>query len=114
MVHFSLQQSKVLLMHPTICLQDVLTFIVSASKEDRKRISSEMAYMRDSDIADAKYSLTRGEVVHFEPNKRGYPHFIIGTVMKINQKTVNIKPNDGGRMWKVTASLLKKGAPPAR
>jgi hypothetical protein len=95
----------------TVSLQDVLNFIAASTKEDRARISSTLSYMHMADIDEVKYSLNRGDVVHFNVNKRNYPRTVTGTVIKINNKTILVKPNDGGRTWRVTASLLKKGEP---
>tara|TARA_R110000787_G_scaffold255235_1_gene360531 strand:+ start:248 stop:559 length:312 start_codon:yes stop_codon:yes gene_type:complete len=56
----------------------------------------------------AKHMFVVGDKVHF--NNKGKT--IEGYVNKINQKTIAVKPHNGGRGWKVPASWLKHTAPP--
>lgn len=91
-------------------LDDALAFIRMCTPEERKSLSSAIYSYRSMDIQDAKHELSRGEVVQFNPKKRGYPETIVGTITGINKKTVTIAPVNGGRPWRVTADLVKPAA----
>jgi len=88
-------------------LDDALAFIRKATPEERKRIASCVYDYRQDDIQDAKAELKRGMRVYFNVNKRGYPPVIRGTITAILQKNVTVKPDNGGRPWRVRADVVK-------
>jgi hypothetical protein len=95
----------------SISIDSVVSAIYNGtfSKEDRSRISEALSVMRSDDIADAKATFRIGDKVKFTVRKRGWgPRVVTGTVVKKNVKTIHVRPTDGGREWRVTASLLEK------
>lgn len=91
-------------------LDDALAFVRSCTPEERKSLASAVYSYRSMDIQDAKHELSRGDLVSFEPKKRGYPRTIEGKIQAINKKTVTIQPTNGGQRWRVQADLVKKVA----
>ncbi len=91
---------------PTI--GEVLEFVFSATKEDRARIGQALNSCRNEDIFDAKMEFKVGDKVKFEPKKRNYPRVVYGVITRKNVKTFNVRPEHGGREWKVTASFVQK------
>lgn len=89
-------------------LDDALAFIRVATPEERKSLASAIYTYRSMDIQDAKAELGRGDIVVFNPNKRGYPQTIEGRIESINKKTVTIKPTVGGPKWRVQADMVRK------
>jgi hypothetical protein len=89
-------------------LTQVLDFIREASAEDMKSIVNAFNEARNHRIAEAKDEFKVGDKVMFHVNKRGWPRTIRGVIIRKNVKTFQVRPNDGGREWKVTASLVKK------
>ncbi len=91
-----------------ITLSDVLSFIASADRETRRVVNREILAMGNEDdrakVSEFKY----GDKVKFEPRKRGYPSVITGTIVKRNIKTIQIRPDNGGPVWRVSASLVSK------
>ena len=51
------------------------------------------------------YSFDRGDKISFRSNKTGQT--IVGTVERVNQKTLSITASDGTR-WKVSSTLVNK------
>lgn len=96
-----------------LTLSQVLAFIHTASKEDRVHINRALSSAREEDIYDAKREFRVGDRVMFKVNKRGYPRVVRGVITQKNVKTFHVRPNDGGRDWKVTASLVEKDDQPA-
>lgn len=98
---------------PNITVDDVIRFIRSASKDDRRWISSALSEVHNEEIAAARAEFRIGDRVKFTVRKRGWGNRTIrGTVVRKNVKTIHVRPNDGGREWKVTASLLQKDEDP--
>lgn len=97
---------------PTIT--EVLQFVFSASKEDRTRIAQAIGSCRNDDIMDAKMEFKVGDKVKFNPGKRNYPFVVYGVLTRKNVKTFNVRPEHGGREWKVTASMVQKDDRPAK
>jgi hypothetical protein len=93
---------------PTVTLSQVLEFIYQSSITDRKAIGQALNSARNEDIATAKAEFKVGDKVMFKVTKRGYPRVIRGVILRKNIKTFHVRPNDGGREWKVTASLVEK------
>lgn len=91
---------------PTI--NEVLEFVFAASKEDRSRISQALRSCFSDDILDAKMEFKIGDKVKFSPRKRNYPSVIYGVLTRKNVKTFNVRPEHGGREWRVTASVVQK------
>lgn len=89
-------------------ITDVLNFVFSATKEDRSRIAQALSSCRNDDILDAKIEFKIGDKVKFEPRKRNFPRVIYGVLTRKNVKTFNVRPENGGREWRVTASLVQK------
>lgn len=93
---------------PTVTLSQVLDFIYASSVSDRKAIGQALNSARNEDIATAKAEFKVGDKVMFRVTKRGYPRVIRGVIVRKNIKTFHVRPNDGGREWRVTASLVQK------
>jgi hypothetical protein len=91
---------------PTI--SEILDFVYSASREDRARIQQVLSLCRCDDILTARMQFRVGDWVKFEVKKRGYKYTVRGIVTQKNVKTIHVRPGDGSREWKVTASLLQK------
>jgi len=91
-----------------ITLYEVLEFIRMSDREVRRAVNREILALGNDDdrakVAEFKY----GDKVKFTVRKRGYPPVIFGTIVKRNVKTIEVKPDNGGRNWKVSASLLSK------
>ena len=92
----------------TITLAQVLDFIYEASVSERKAIGQVLNSAREEDIANAKAEFRVGDKVMFRVTKRGYSRTIRGVIVRKNIKTFHVRPNDDGREWKVTASLVQK------
>jgi len=93
----------------TTTLNDVLSFIFAgATKEDRATIGRALNSCRNDDILTARMEFKIGDKVKFNVRKRGCAYSVRGTVVKKNVKTIHVRPAEGGREWRVTASLLQK------
>ncbi len=100
---------------PTVTFQDVIEFLYSkATKEERQSVSRTLSILRDDDIQSAKMEFKVGDKVKFEPRKRNFPRVVYGVVTQKNIKTIHVRPEHGGREWKVTASLLERDDRPAK
>lgn len=86
----------------------VKTAIMSADRNELDMFIR-MIRARQSMIAlETANSLSVGDIVQFDAKTRGV---IVGEILKINQKSVNVKQHGGrGLTWKVYPSLLKKVA----
>lgn len=93
-------------------LSQVLDFIYKATPAERKSIGMALNAARDEEIANARAEFRVGDKVMFKVTKRGYPRTVRGVIVRKNIKTFHIRPNDGGREWKVTASLVQKDDTP--
>jgi hypothetical protein len=84
------------------------TAIMSADSKELD-VLIRMIKARQSIIAqETASSLNVGDVVEFDAKTRGV---IVGEILKINQKSVQVKQRGGrGAIWKVYPSLLKKVA----
>lgn len=91
-----------------ITLSDVLSFIASADRETRRVVNREIIALGNDEDRTARDDFKYGDKVKFSPRKRGYPPVITGTIVKRNIKTIEVRPDNGGRNWKVSASLLSK------
>lgn len=89
-------------------LDQVLEFVYRSTKEDRARIQQALSMCRNDDILTARMEFRVGDKVKFDVKKRGYKYTVRGVVTQKNIKTMHVRPADGGREWKVTASLLQK------
>ncbi len=100
---------------PAVTFQDVIEFLYSkATVEERRSVSKTLNILRDDDIQSVKHDLKVGDKVKFEVKKRGWgPQTVRGTVTRKNQKTIDVR-TEGGKMWKVTASLLQRDDQPAK
>ncbi len=94
-------------------LDDALAFVRKASPEERTRLAEAVYSYCMSDVQHAKVELSCGDLVVFEPKRRNCPTHIHGMVTAINQKTVTIRPINGGRSWRVRADLVRKSEPAA-
>ncbi len=92
-----------------ITLSDVIAFIASADRATRRIVNQHILDMGKEEDRAAIDTFRYGDKVKFVVNKRPYyGSAIVGTIVKRNQKTVEVKPDGGGRNWKVSASLLNK------
>lgn len=92
-----------------ITLADVLSFINSADRETRRVVNREIIALGDEEDRAKRDEFRYGDRVKFKVNKRPYyGQTITGTIVKRNIKTIEVKPDNGGRNWKVSASLLSK------
>lgn len=91
-----------------ITLADVLSFIATADRDTRRIINRDIIAMGDDEDRTKRDEFKYGDKVKFSPRKRGFPSVITGTVVKRNIKTIEVKPDNGGRNWRVSASLLSK------
>lgn len=91
-----------------VTLTQVLDFIYKATESERRAIGGALNSRRNDDILSAKMEFRVGDKVMFKVTKRGYPRVIRGVLTKKNIKTFHVRPNDGGREWKVTASLVQR------
>lgn len=91
-----------------ISLADVLSFIASADRETRRVVNREILAMGNDEDRTKVTEFKYGDKVKFDVRKRGYPPVITGTVVKRNVKTIEVRPDNGGRHWKVSASLVSK------
>lgn len=96
-----------------ITLRQVLDFVYTASKEDRTQIIRALNNARGEEIREARDAFKVGDKVEFTVTKRGWGNTVVGTVVRKNVKTIHVRPADGSREWKVTASLLRKHEPKA-
>lgn len=94
-------------------LSQVLDFIYNSTPAERKSIAMALNSARDEEIANARAEFRVGDKVMFKVTKRGYPRTIRGVIVRKNIKTFHVRPNDGGREWKVTASLVQLDDTPA-
>ncbi len=93
----------------SITLADVLEFVRNADQKTRRAINQEICYQFDAENREAREGFKYGDKVKFTVNKR--PHFgrtFTGTVVKRNVKTIEVKPDSGGRNWRVSAAMLSK------
>jgi len=98
-----------------INIQDVIDFIYNdANKTDRSAISQALNVRRNDDILSARMEFKIGDKVKFNVRKRGYAYTVRGTVVRKNIKTIHVRPAEGGREWRVTASLLQRDEEPAK
>jgi hypothetical protein len=92
-----------------ITLADVLAFIASSDRETRRAVNREIIAMADDEERAARDEFRIGDKVKFSVRKRPYfGRVITGVVVRRNIKTIEVKPDGGGRNWKVAASLLSK------
>jgi len=92
-----------------ITLADVLSFIASTDRETRRIVNREIIALGDEEDRAKLDEFRFGDKVKFTVNKRPfYGRTITGTIVKRNIKTIEVKPDGGGRNWKVSASLLSK------
>ncbi len=89
-------------------LKDVLQFIGSCSRDDRRAIVAEINYVMDEANHKAKAELKVGDKVEFRPGKRNMPSVIRGEVREKRVKRIVVRPDNGGRDWIVPASALTK------
>jgi len=92
-----------------ITLSEVLEFIRAADRDVRRAVNREIIALGDDEDRAKRDELKYGDKVKFTVHKRPYyGRTITGTVVKRNVKTIEVKPDGGGRNWKVSASLLSK------
>lgn len=89
-------------------LDDALAFIRVASQLERESIVQALKNTRSDAIQAVKATIRVGDTVTFTPRRAGYPTTIAGTVTKVNRTTVVVDAAEGGRPWRVTASLVTK------
>lgn len=93
----------------SITLADVLSFINSADRDTRRIVNREILALGDDEDRSKRDEFKYGDKVKFIVNKKPfYGRTITGTVVKRNIKTIEVRPDDGGRNWRVSASLLSK------
>lgn len=78
--------------------------IRSMSMSDLKTLTASIKARYAALNSAAKSSVMIGDLVSFNARAN---HIIVGRVVKINVKTVIVRPNNGGPEWKVSPSLLK-------
>ena len=78
------------------------------TREERSTINQTILYLAGREDAEKRDEFRYGDKVKFSPRKRGWPSVITGTVVKRNVKTIEVRPDNGGRNWRVSASLLSK------
>lgn len=91
-----------------VTLAQVLEFCYSASVAERNSISQALNAARNDDILTARMEYKVGDKVKFDVKKRGYAYTVRGVITQKNVKTFHVRPNDGGREWKVTASVVTR------
>lgn len=92
-----------------ITLSEVLEFIRMSDRDVRRAVNREILALADDEDRAKRDEFKYGDKVKFTVNKRPfYGRTIVGTIVKRNIKTIEVKPDGGGRNWKVSASLLSK------
>lgn len=92
-----------------ITLSEVLEFIRMSDRNVRRALNREIVALGDDEDRAKRDEFKYGDKVKFTVNKRPYyGQTITGTIVKRNIKTIEVKPDSGGRNWKVSASLLSK------
>lgn len=87
-------------------MQDIINQIRTVN--DRAALSEIARAVRDQETWLAKQmtrSLVAGDTVRFDAKTRG---IITGKVIKINPKTVKVRCDRTGMIWRVAASLLER------
>jgi hypothetical protein len=88
--------------------EDLATVMGIVSKLDMDGIQRmyELLKHRQSNIQyHATFNFDNGDRVQFNGK---YGRKIVGSITKINQKTIKVKADDTGVMWTVSPSLLSK------
>lgn len=94
-------------------LRDVIQFISSCSKIDRKAIVAELNFQTALERDKARAQFRVGDRVMFQVSKR--PHYgsvIRGVIVKKNPTTFHVRPDGGGREWRVAIGLIQKDESP--
>jgi hypothetical protein len=87
-----------------ITLAQVLNFVGRATVEDRRHIVEALNGARDREIRNAVRSLDIHDHVEFIDK---YGRVVQGRITKINGKTVQLKADKTGAMWKVSPQLVR-------
>ena len=77
--------------------------IRTMSMSDLKTLTASINARHAALNSAAKSSVMIGDLVSFNARAN---HIVVGRVVKINIKTVIVRPNSGGADWKVSPSLL--------
>lgn len=77
--------------------------IRSMSLADLKTLTASINARHAALQSAAKSSVMIGDLVSFNARAN---HIVVGRVVKINAKTIIVRPNSGGPDWKVSPSLL--------
>jgi len=92
-----------------ITLAEVLEFIRMSDRDVRRAVNREILAMGEDEDRAKRDEFRYGDKVKFTVNKKPfYGRTITGTVVKRNIKTIEVKPDGGGRNWRVSAGLLSK------
>jgi hypothetical protein len=90
--------------------EDALAFIVTADKEQAKKISDaaidRIKWHIQVENINVRASLSRGAKVSWKTEKHGYPQRKTGKVLQVNTSTAKIRADDG-QTWRVALTLLQ-------
>lgn len=96
----------------TTTLRDVLQFINSCDASDHKTIASALSFKRALKNDEARFRFLVGDRVQFKVNKRPYYGAVVrGVLVKKNRTTFHVRPDGGGREWRVSIALIQKEEP---
>ena len=90
--------------------EDLATVMAVVNRLDTDGISRmyELLKHRQSTIQyHATFNFSNGDRVQFRSK---YGNTVVGSIMKINQKTIKLKAEGTGVIWTVSPSLLSKAA----
>ena len=90
--------------NPTVTLTDVIKFIRTCSKDERRALTEVIRDQIDSENADARSELQVGDKVEFTGK---YGILEKGVITKKNPKMIKVK-TERGAMWRVAPTLLRK------
>ena len=88
-------------------VQTAITAIRGMNNDEINQVVEAIKLQRTFNARQTARSLTVGDTVSFDG--RG-GRMVVGTVTKINRKTVLVKDSASNTVWRVTASLLKQMA----
>jgi len=87
-------------------IQEINSTIISGQFTNEQLDSIQMAikFARNQLATKAKFTLVKGSQVKFTSSKSGQT--ILGTVEKVNRKTVKVRDNATSLLWAVSPSFL--------
>ena len=84
-------------------LQEVLGFVMTASKGERESVMQALRFAVQRDASQARMTFRPGDRVKF---KSKYGSVVTGVVKKVNPKNIDLIQVETGTKWRVHPSLL--------